>query len=298
VTVVGVPIGGMVGSIVAGWIVPAFGWRAIFVVGAILPALLAAVLYRWLPESPRYLATRPDRGAELARLVNRVGAGASYDGSEVWTLRGEDGVRPGVKTLFGRGFRYNTLLIWLIFCTNVLAVYSFFNWVPTLLAGAGLPLPLALRGSLMFNLGGVVGSVGGALLMSRLGSRRVITALALLAVVSTYGIGRVPLGAAPALVPLYVLILLAGAAISGLQVNMYTVTGNAYPTRVRATGVGAALASARLGGVLSAYTGTFLMGVGGGLAPFFTGLSLVLLVTLVGVLLLRCHLPPSHTQNH
>ena len=56
-------------------------------------------------------------------------------------------------------FTLSTLLIWVIFATNIFAVYAFFNWLPTVLASVGLPMSIALRGSLVFNLGGVVASV-------------------------------------------------------------------------------------------------------------------------------------------
>lgn len=296
VTVVGVPVGGMVGSAVAAAVVPDFGWRAIFVVGAVLPAALAAVMAVSLPESPRYLATRPERAADLTALMNRVAGAVRYVGAQDWIVHGAGGVRPGVRSLFAPQYRYNTLLIWLIFFANVLSVYSFFNWTPTLLTGAGLPLATALRGSLLFNLGGVFGSLGGALVMNRLGSRPVTITLATVGVLSTFGIGLVPIGPTADLVPLFVLVFIAGACISGQQVQMYTVTANAYPTRIRATGVGSGLASARLGGVLSSFAGSVLVKIGGGVAPFFTGIAAVLLLTLLGVLLLRCHLEPTYRR--
>ena len=174
-TVVGVPIGGMIGSAVAEVIVPAHGWAAIFVVGAALPAILAVIMAILLPESPRYLAVQPGRRGELAGLMNRVAGATRYDGSESWFLREAQADRPGIAALFSAEFLPNTLMIWMIFFANVFATYSFFNWTPTLLTGAGLTLGTALHGSLLFNLGGVVGSVAGALAMNRLGSRPVMT---------------------------------------------------------------------------------------------------------------------------
>jgi AAHS family 4-hydroxybenzoate transporter-like MFS transporter len=56
VTIVGVPVGGVLGAAVAARLLPEFGWRAIVMVGAILPALLALVMWIVMPESPRFLA--------------------------------------------------------------------------------------------------------------------------------------------------------------------------------------------------------------------------------------------------
>ena len=73
---------------------------------------------------------------------------------------------------------------------------------------------------------------------------------------------------------------------------MYTVAASAYPTQLRATGVGWATGTARLGGVLSAFAGSVVQVLGSGLKPFFTGIAVVILATFTGLVLLRRHLPP------
>jgi AAHS family 4-hydroxybenzoate transporter-like MFS transporter len=87
-------------------------------------------------------------------------------------------------------------------------------------------------------------------------------------------------------------LLIAGVGVSGVQVQMYTVAASAYPTQLRATGVGWALGTARLGGVLSAFAGSVVQALGSGLRPFFTSIALVVVATFVGIALLRRHLAP------
>jgi AAHS family 4-hydroxybenzoate transporter-like MFS transporter len=296
VTVVGVPIGGMLGSAVAAEVVPRLGWRSIFLIGAALPGLLAAGMTLLLPESPRFLVTRPARQAELSRLMNRVRPDGNFNGTEDWLVpraAAEHALRPGVRALFAPAFRHDTIVIWLIFFTNVFSVYAYFNWNPTVLTGAGLPLATALRGALVFNLGGVVGSLVGAWAMTRLGSRPVLLALGAGAVLSTFAIGQIPIGPDADLTLLYALVLIAGACISGVQVQMYTVAAQAYPTQIRATGVGWGLGVARIGGVLSSFAGSMLLAMGSGVTPFFSGIAAVLTVTLTGLAMLRSHLRPD-----
>jgi MFS transporter, AAHS family, 4-hydroxybenzoate transporter len=293
VTVVGVPIGGLLGAALAAPIVPTYGWRGIFILGAILPALLAVWAFFGLPESPRFLATRPHRSADLARLMNRVVGASRFSAEDRWFLSGSEQIRHGVRELFRPVYAYNTIMIWLVFLTNVLTVYSFFNWTPALLSGAGLAVPAAIKGSLYFNLGGCVGAVGGAWIMGRLGSRVVIGGLGAIGVFTVFWLGQLHIDATMALWPLYALMAVAGGCISGLQVNMYTVCAAAYPTHLRATGIGAGLANARLGGIFSAFTGPFLLSLGGGLSTFFTGLSGVLFLTFIAAMLMRCHLEPA-----
>ncbi|HLB85832.1 MAG TPA: MFS transporter, partial [Steroidobacteraceae bacterium] len=87
ITVVGVPIGGMIGAAIAARLVPAFGWPSIFVLGGVLPGALLLAMAWLLPESPQYLARRPPRAKELATTLNRLLGQARYDGSERFTNR-------------------------------------------------------------------------------------------------------------------------------------------------------------------------------------------------------------------
>jgi AAHS family 4-hydroxybenzoate transporter-like MFS transporter len=293
ITVVGVPIGGMLGAAIAARLVPAFGWPSIFVLGGLLPAVLLLAMTWLLPESPHYLARKPHRTRELATVLNRVLGEPRYDGSISFVSRdaAPGGERAGPLALFSAEHRRETLLIWLIFFTNVFTVYCYFSWTPTVLTAVGLPLATALRGLLLFNLGGIVGALLGAWWMGRAGSRTVLLALAAGAALSTLAIGWVEATPEDNLA-LMSCLLLAGAGVSGVQVQMYTVAASAYPTQLRATGVGWALGTARLGGVLSAFAGSAVQALGSGLKPFFTSIALVVVATVAGIALLRRHLPP------
>ena len=86
-TVVGVPVGGMLGAAIAAEIVPTQGWRLLFLVGAALPLLLAGIMYLVLPESARFLATRVDRhGLERGHEVTLVDRETPTAGSELTAL--------------------------------------------------------------------------------------------------------------------------------------------------------------------------------------------------------------------
>jgi MFS transporter, AAHS family, 4-hydroxybenzoate transporter len=293
ITVVGVPIGGMLGAAIAARLVPALGWPSIFVLGGVLPGILLLAMAWWLPESPQYLARRPQRAKELARTLNRVLGERRYDGSQRFTNRDARGAgeRAGPLALFSAEHRRETLVLWLIFFTNVFTAYCYFSWTPTVLTAVGLSLATALRGLLLFNLGGVIGALLGAWWMGRAGSRPVLLTLAGAAALSTLALGWVEATPQDS-VALMACLLIAGVGVSGVQVQMYTVAASAYPTQLRATGVGWALGTARLGGVLSAFAGSVVQTLGSGLKPFFTGIALVILATFAGLVMLRRHLPP------
>jgi AAHS family 4-hydroxybenzoate transporter-like MFS transporter len=72
-TIVCVPLGGMLGGLMAARVLPAFGWRALYVIGGAAPLLFALVLWWALPESPRFLVRRPAMWPRLGRLLTRMG---------------------------------------------------------------------------------------------------------------------------------------------------------------------------------------------------------------------------------
>jgi AAHS family 4-hydroxybenzoate transporter-like MFS transporter len=126
-SLLGVPVGGIVGSALAAQIIPAFGWRAIFVVGGVLPVAAAIVLFFVLPESPGFLA-RPAKSSAV----------------------------------FARAHAGDAVVLMVAFFCSLFAAYAFFSWVPVVLTSLSFPLEQAVHAALVFNLAGV----GGALLVA------------------------------------------------------------------------------------------------------------------------------------
>jgi AAHS family 4-hydroxybenzoate transporter-like MFS transporter len=72
-TLICVSLGGMLGGLLAAWILPRFGWRGLYLAGGALPLVYVAALWAAMPESPRFLARVPARWAELIRFFTRIG---------------------------------------------------------------------------------------------------------------------------------------------------------------------------------------------------------------------------------
>jgi MFS family permease len=72
------------GALVAYLLIPVYGWRTAFWVGAI-PALFAAYLRKAVPESPRYLDAA-GKGVEADRLIGMMEKEA---GLEAYQYRGD-----------------------------------------------------------------------------------------------------------------------------------------------------------------------------------------------------------------
>ena len=54
-------------------IIAPYGWRTLFIVGGIVPLVVAAVLFKVLPESPRFLAMNRARWPMLRKVLRRLG---------------------------------------------------------------------------------------------------------------------------------------------------------------------------------------------------------------------------------
>lgn len=262
----------MLGAALAAEIIPTFGWQAIFVVGGLLPLLAAVPLYWVLPESPRFLATQPGRASELARILNRVAGDGRFDGSESFVLSvqapTQQHVAAGAIGIFSPSIRRDTFTLWIIFITNLFAVYCFYNWAPVVLTSIGMDLSTAVRGSLVFNTAGVIGSLSVSWIIARTGSRWPqailggVGALAMLYVghlVSSIGTNAESNSVSLPMVALMSGLAIGGYCILAVQVTSYAVAANVYPTVCRSAGVGWAQGMGRLGGVLSAFLGAAIM---------------------------------------
>lgn len=298
VAIVGVPVGGMIGAAIAAEVVPAYGWRTLFVIGGLLPLAAAALMYFVLPESPRFLTTHPARRRELVAVLNRIERRERYSFDDQFvldTVASGTRISAGLRMLFSREFIRDTLATWIVFGTNIFAVYAFFNWAPTVLTALGLGLETAVRGAFVYNLAGVIGSVANSWVIARVGSRGPLAVLAAVAAMALFYLAQLTSGAGGDAPDLSLPRLMAGIAVAGftinaLQVGMYAVVAHVYPTVCRSSGVGWALGTGRLGGILSSFAGGVLLAQGGG-GSFFSGVAIVLLVTFVSVLLIHRHIP-------
>lgn len=260
-TIVCVPLGGSLAAFVASQVLPAYGWRALFAIGGTLPLAWAAVLIAVLPESPQFLArTTSERGS--------------------------------VTALFSHDLRRDTIALWGAFVFGLLAVFTNFNWVPSMLTSAGLDVALASTGMAAFNLGGVAGALAGAFIIARIGSRPAMVGLAAGAVVVALMMSVMPIGGDAEPGPIVLMLGLAGGLINAVQVAMYALAAHVYPTAVRATGVGAAASIGRCGAIASTYAGAWALETGG---PqwFFWLIGSAMAVVAASLALVRRHMPAA-----
>jgi AAHS family 4-hydroxybenzoate transporter-like MFS transporter len=276
---VSIPIGSMLGSLVAAALIEDLGWRALFAIGGLLPVALAIVFMWAMPESPRFLLRRPHRRAEALRLLAKSGYEVHPDAA----LRDEPAStksRGTLSALFGVDIRADTALCWFAFFLTMLALYSIVSWGPAMLASEGFELSFTGSALAAFALGGIAGGVSSGWMLARLGSRLTQVVLAGGAALVSLILAVLFMRAAPQPGTALALFAALGFAITGMQNSMYVLSAHLYSTAVRGTGVGVALSVARLGAVASAFTGARSVDLGGGFVFFVfiaVGLSLAMI---------------------
>ena len=168
-------------------------------------------------------------------------------------------------------------------------MYVGVTWVPSMLVGAGFDVGTASYGLTAFNLGGVVGAILGAVVIMRLGSRLTMLVMAAGAIAGAVALAFMSIGPQSAFA---VLTMLAwtGGLINAVQTTMYALAAHVYPTAVRATGVGTAVAFGRIGGVLSPSVGSWALETGGS-SRYFGLIAATMVLAFAALSAIRRHIP-------
>ncbi|AJP70796.1 MFS transporter [Sphingomonas hengshuiensis] len=257
-----VPLGGVLGSLLAPPLIAVVDWHGIFLLGGIVPLAILGLLWAWLPESARFLVDKGGRDATVAAMLARIDRGYVPAPGDAFTLENRVAGRSSVAELFRQGRRATTILLWTIFFFSMAVMYLLNSWLPTIFTGAGWPIGDAIRTLAFFQFGGIAGGLIGGWLLDRIGPGRVL--------VAAFGFGTLCLvaiglfGSGPGVVRL--LVTGVGFGIIGAQLVLTAVSAIAYPTAIRATGIGWALGLGRFGAVISPILGGLALsaGVGGG----------------------------------
>jgi AAHS family 4-hydroxybenzoate transporter-like MFS transporter len=253
----GLAAGAMLSGLLGASLIQNFGWQAVFVVGGVLPLLLAPALWMWLPEAPGF--QRGPRAPSSAK---------------VWS---------GFSRLFSNEFAARTLLLWgysfLIFTTN----YALISWIPTLLLSFDFTPGRAPIGVAALGIGGVVGNIILMFLAPKFGARRILVAAGLLAIAAILGIAWADLRSDLLLLTLGAI----GAGLVASSVGQAALAVSIYPSDLRTTGVGCSSALGRFGSIVGPGLGGLMLSIGWPAREIVQSASLPVLVAIVILALLH-----------
>lgn len=241
----GFTAGAILGGLIAAVLIPRAGWRAVFVVGGLLPLGVAILLIRELPESLQLLLVRSADRARVQYWLQRLAPEIIF--KTTTTHQSIDvAVKASVIDLFRGGLGMRSLLLWAVSFANLLNLFFLANWLPTLATRMGYSDSLGVLLGTTLQAGGILGALILGRLIDRFGFYRVLVPSFLLGAVMIAGVGTpdLPVAAACAVV------LLAGATIVGGQPGINALATFVYPTQLRATGVGWCLGIGRAGSIV------------------------------------------------
>lgn len=269
------PAGLAAASLVAVWVVPNLGWRAMFVIGA-LPVVVAALLPKQVAESPRWLLTQ-GRDEEAERVIARIEAEVEKAVGEPLPqpsgAPAEEVVRGRLRDLFtGRYLRRTTVLSALWFVAYYVN-HGISTWLPSLYTkNFGLDLTTALVYTLLSNVTGLIGTFAVALVIDRIGRRpALVAALAGTAL----ALGTLALAGVTSGLQVAVFASCTTFFVYAINAGLYLYSPELYPTSNRARGAAFGGLWNRLGVILGPITVGAVLGSGGSLSLVFAQLACV-----------------------
>jgi AAHS family 4-hydroxybenzoate transporter-like MFS transporter len=279
---VGTPAGGMIGAAILPALLPSLGWRGVFGLLGLAAVLLGLILLLVLRESPSWLLRRARTEASRVPQPGSV----PMPGPE-----GEAREAGGRERLFTAGYARLNVGIGLGFAALTAVTYGLGAWMPALLTAAGLSLDQALRASLGFNACSVLGALAAGWLARAQGSRRVMLASTLAAVLLLAMFG-LALEAGTVRFVLYAFAAGVGAAASIGVTTLYAMAALLYPPDIRSSGIGLGMTMGRIGGIAMSFAGGYLLDFAGGSAIVLFGvLALCALLATSAGWLVRAHIP-------
>ena len=277
--VVGVPLGGALGGVVASELLDYFDWRSVFYFGALLTALSIPLVVFCVPESVYWLTQKQPKNAleRINRVLARMRLSAvSTLPAPLDTAKNSD----PLKALFVPSMRRVTLLVTTLYFAHVLTLYFLMKWVPKIVVDMGFTSSAAGTVLVWVNVGGILGSVVFALAVNRIGLRRLMTIVLFGSALWVAVFGQLPAD----LRALSAVCALAGCFAMGAMSGLYATLAHVFPTHVRAVGTGFGIGVGRGGSIVSPILAGVLFNGGFGL-PLVAALMALGSVLSVAVLL-------------
>lgn len=245
-------------AVAATWVVPHLGWQWMFYIGAV-PAVIALILRRTLPESPRWLAARgrlDDADRTMRAIEDEVSRGS---GKTLPPLPANippiSRNRAKFAELFSGPYARRTLAIWVMWFCSYLVTYGIAGWLPTVYRTVfKLPVQQALQYTMVTPVIGVIAALACAFFIDKTGRKAWFSAAFLLGSIPLFVLSQ---GAANTPFNVMILSTVSWFFITTISLGLYLYSSEIYPTRVRALGTGTGTAWVRLASII----GPFVVGM-------------------------------------
>lgn len=258
----GYPLGAMMTSVMAGFILPEYGWRGMFWFGGGLTLVMGLVAWAMIPESLKYLFERRPEGAleRVNKILTKLKKPTLDSLPEVAVQESpkSTGLASNMLGLLTREHRTKTLTLWLTFFMCFSTLYFLMSWIPRMMEQAGFSPEVGRYAFFLFNFGGVIGIYTTGTLAIRFHLTKILSIFLIAA-----AIGMIIFAAAPSQEGLLLtLTFIIGVLQQGGFTGLYAVAAKVYPTHIRTTGIGFAIGLGRFGAVVGPGLAGFLIAAG------------------------------------
>lgn len=276
------PLGSLVATLLAGWLLPTIGWRWTFGV-MIIPALVGLLIWRYVIESPRWLAKR-GRWDEAAKNANRLGASIrSVDDLALTEKRSADTrVRftDGVRELFTPRYLVRAVGASLHYFLAYGLTYGWMVFLPTILLSVlGYPLQKTVFMVVLTNLASFLGRLTIAVTADKF-QRYATLMVALVLYIAMSLVMSFAIGFGPGLVVLFVILMLVFQYANDLAAVFQQWIPEVFPSETRAFAASFTSAFGRLAAALFPILVGALVAGGGTKIVFYiiAGIGILLII--------------------
>ncbi len=222
-------------------------WRWMLVTSAI-PCLLVLPLRLTMPESPLWLMNHGDSKTAIAVVRDKLGVGVALPPTTPRVQTSQSRWRQ----LFSPAWRIRTLVACAFFTCQVIPYFALGTFIAQVLTA--MNVKSSYLGGLVYNLSLLGGAIAGVLVVDRVSRRSFLIGSFGIATVTMLSL--VVLSHIPPIVMSVLFALFAGV-LSAASNLVYVYLPELFPTDLRASGIGLAIAASRIGSAVS----TFLLPV-------------------------------------
>ena len=254
---VGYTVGSAFGGLIAAYLIPAYGWQSVFILGGVAPLAIVALLAAVLPESLKFLIVRAKRPQTVIKILKRVRPDLTLETMPNFILDEEPQKGPPVGELFMGGRAVATSMLWLAGICSTITLHFLTSWLPVVIESEGVPLSHAIITTSVFQVSGAVGGIVAGRILDRYG----LTALAGFVGVA---IPSLLLLAHIGGVEVMTMAFVGGCGLSiiGGFTIVLALGGLIYPAEMLSSGSGWTFGVARLGAIVGPTVGGILLSYG------------------------------------
>jgi putative MFS transporter len=242
-------VGLVVAALLSIWLIPIFGWRAIYYVGA-APVLMIVFLRGYMPESIRFLLSK-GKAEEAGRIAHDLARKAKMDVELVPPPAVKAQAKMSIGQQLGslRAVWGTTAILAIFYFCFFMQTWSINAWLPAIFVREGYALVRSFSYTLIIMIAAPLSSWGAMYLQRMINRKWALFWLTAISAMFSFLFG---LAFQHHLSPFYVvgaqfLQMLFG---QGVVAILFTLSGELFPTPVRTLGIGIVNGVGRFGMVL------------------------------------------------